>query len=120
MEIGYIESEILKKAYCKLHEACHNITCLSQFLKKEYPERATIEYTVLLNGLLRKQEIESIMCMEVKYPVLGKEIEMVDKDKLKDLFKTTLGLDVYCYIDYDKTDLEGCVDSIFPLYECHF
>lgn len=120
MRIPQNESVILKHAFCKLHDAYHNIQCLYSFLKKEYPEKATIEYTVLLNGFLRMQEIEFFMGVSLHYPVFGKELDMVDLDKLKILLKEHLGLYCYGYLDLDDPVKDTCVDSDLHLYEIRF
>lgn len=121
MRIPQFEEEVLKKAYCNLHEAIHNIQCLFLFLKKEYPDRATIEYTVFLHGLLRMQEVEAIMKVELNYPVFGKEIGMGDKDKLYTLLRNILGVSLYGYLDCDGSlNLPHCINNNLHLYEVEF
>lgn len=121
MKIPQRETEIIKHAYCHLHDAYHNIQCLYSFLKREYPKEATIEYTVLLNGLLRMQEIEAIMNVTLNYPVFGKEIDMTDKDRLRDLLHNLLGVNAYGYLDPNAgDDVPDCVSLDLHLYEMHF
>lgn len=117
MKIPQYEASILKHAFCKLHDAYHNVQCLYSFIKKEYPQVATIEYTILLNGLLRMQEIEGIMSISLNYPVFGKEIEMADLDRLKELLQKILQVDKYGIID-STNKIEGeCINSELHLYE---
>ena len=117
MKIPQTEADILKQAFCKLHDAYHNIQCLFLFLKKEYPERATIEYTILLNGLLRMQEIENVMGVSLNYPILGKERDMANPDKLKSILYDTLNVSQYGYLDFDDSIKSGCVNADLHLYE---
>lgn len=117
MKIPQNEADILKHAFCKLHDAYHNIQCLFVFLKKEYPEAATIEYTILLNGLLRMQEIENLMGVSLNYPVFGKERDMADPDKLKEVLKDVLNVTQYGYLDFEEPQKDGCVNLDLHLYE---
>ena len=117
MKIPQFEADILKNAYCKLHDAYHNIQCLFTFLKKEYPSYATIEFTVLLNGLLRMQDIENIMSIHLDYPVFGKELEMANQDMLMELLRKELGVDKYGLIDIDDSVSGLCINNALHLYE---
>ena len=117
MKIPQYEADILKQSFCKLHDAYHNIHCLFIFLKREYPENATIEYTVLLNGLLRMQEIENVMGVSINYPVFGKEKDMADPDRLKNTLKNILNVDRYGFIDLEEPVKDGCINADLHLYE---
>lgn len=114
------EEEVLKGAFSHLHDSVHNVNTLFHFLKKVYPDHATIEYTILLHAILRMREIESLLHTQLDYPVFGKEIEMADMASLKRVLKETLGVSCYGYLD--PTDLCAgaskveCVNSDIHLY----
>jgi hypothetical protein len=114
------EEEVLKRAFSHLHDSVHNVNTLFHFLKKVYPDRATIEYTILLHAILRMREIESLLHTQLDYPVFGKEIEMADMTLLKRVLKETLGVSCYGYLD--PTDLCSgeskveCVNRDIHLY----
>lgn len=121
MLIPQHESEILKNAFCSLHDAYHNVNCLSMYLERAYPKEAEIEYTILLTGLLRMQEIESLLGVVLPYPVFGKEIEMADKNILHTLLKERLGVTKYGYLDYDgDMSSKECVNAELHLFEYTF
>ena len=121
MKIPQYEADLLKHAFCKLHDAYHNIQCLFLFLKKEYPENANIEYTILLNGLIRMQEVENILGVLLNYPVFGKEIDMADPNKLKETLKNVLDVHQYGYLDLDDSlEEETCINQDLHLYEVQF
>lgn len=117
MKVSPIETEILKKAYCHLHDAYHNIQCLFIFLRKEYPEYANIEYAVILSGIIRMQEIEGLMGVTLNYPVFGKERDMADKEKLKEKLQALFGIDRYGYLDFDDLGYPNCINQDLHLYE---
>lgn len=116
------DREILEKAEANIGASCHNIQCLLNFLKVFYPDFAYIEYAVYLVGILRMQEINSQQSLYplISVPIFGKELDLVDRDRLKMLVITLFESDTVGYIDYtDSLPSSMCVDSNYHLYEIH-
>lgn len=116
MELRREDREIICYAKDVLHKSIHNMNCLSEFLKKEYPSRSSLSDIILFMGLIRMLDLESIGIF-LKYPVFGKECEQLTHDELKELLISSYNLDRYGYLDYSDNPNGMCLNQDLYLYE---
>ena len=109
MELRTEDREIIYRANSTLHDSMRNMTCLSDFLKDEYPDRSTVSDLVLFMGLIRMQDLERILNTSLKYPVFGKECELLSVEEMKSLL-TLYNIDRYGYLDYSDSPDGHCVN----------
>ena len=94
------ELTIIKSASKKIGNECYNINVLESFLKKNYPDNASIEEVIYILGLLRASSLEkSIPTVHIDKPVFGKELAMVDMNKFLKLLMLRQGSTKLLYID---------------------
>lgn len=117
MEIRQEDKEIITNAYQVLGDSYRNMNCLSIFLNEEYPERSELKDLILFMGLIRKQELENKLHLNLEYPVFGKECEMLSKEEFKDMLLCAYDINYYGYLDYSEEPNGECVNSDISLYK---
>lgn len=104
MKLQETERDLIKRAYQSLHDSFHNLNCMYEFISSEFPRMEDkLEYSIFLIAILRQRETEVMLDQSIDFPVFGKELALVDLDKIKSLVKRKLNTNKYGILEDDLT-----------------